>query len=118
MKTNYYTKERRYEIANEIWRQMGSQRFSLITGCRPVVYGEQDGMVYLLMSVGRNAKNVNRFEVAYNEGKDLYEVRFMTKRGDVVKVKAEYKDVYCDMLHTLFEQQTGLTTIMPRVYAQ
>lgn len=115
MMTNNYSREQRYAIANEIWRQLGSQRFSLMTGCKPIVYGENDGKVFLLMSVGRNAHSVNRFEVSYNEGTDLYEVRFMRKYGDTTKVVAKYTDVYCDMLCSLFEQHTGMTTAMPRI---
>ena len=110
MITDYYTQEQRLSIANEIWRQLGSQRFSLMTGCKPLVFGERDGKVFLQMSVGRNARSINRFEVAYNEGSDLYEVSFIRKRGAEAHVTALYKDVYCDMLHTLFEQQTGMVT--------
>lgn len=111
---NVYTKQEAQQIANTIWRQLGSQRFSLMTGCQPIVYGEKDGKVYLLMSVGRNCHAINRFEVAYNEGKDLYEVRFIRKRGLEAKVVAQYEDVYCDQLTELFETHTGMTTIMPR----
>lgn len=102
-------------IANEIWRQLGAQRFSLVTGCKPITYGEKDGKVYLLMSVGRNCHAVNRFEVSYNEGQDLYEVQFIRKRGIEAHVVASYKEVYCDMLHTLFEQHTGMVTTLPKI---
>ena len=112
--TNNYSKEQALQIANTIWQQLGSQRFQLMTGCQPLVYGEKDGKVYLLMSVGRNCHSINRFEVAYNGGLDLYEVRFIRKRGLEAKVVAEHKEVYADMLHTLFEQHTGMTTTMPR----
>lgn len=109
MITNNYSDEARLSIANTIWLQLGSQRFSLMTGCRPLCYGERDGKVYLLMTVGRNARGVNLFEIAYNEGTDLYEVSFIRKRGDEAHVTASHKDVYCDMLHTLFEQHTGMS---------
>lgn len=104
-----YTREQSYDIANTIWLQLGSNRFSLMTGCKPVCYGEKDGKVYLLMSVGKNSRSVNRFEVAYNEREDLYEVRFMRERSGVTSVTAKYDGVYCDMLHTLFEQHTGIS---------
>lgn len=107
--TNYYTSGQRYEIANTIWLQLGSQRFSMMTGTRPVCYGEKDGKVFLLMSVGKNAKGINLFEVSYNECDDLYEVSFMRKYGDVTNIVANYSGVYCDMLHTLFEQHTGIS---------
>lgn len=115
MATNYYTKEQAYKIADTIWQQLGAQRFNIITGCKPITYGEKDGKVYLLMSVGKNCHAINRFEVAYNECEDLYEVRFMRKSGDTTKVVADYSSVYCDMLHTLFTQHTGMTTTMPKI---
>ena len=113
MITNSYTSAERLQIANTIWQQLGSQRFSIVTGCQPIVYGEKDNKVFLLMSVGRNCHNINRFEVAYNEGSDLYEVRFMRSRKNVTSTVAHYSEVYCDMLKTLFEQHTGMTTSMP-----
>lgn len=108
MITNYYTTGQRYEIANTIWLQLGSQRFSLLTGCKPLCYGEDDGKVFLLISVGKNAHGINLFKVSYNEGADLYEVSFMRKRNGITNVVANYSEVYCDMLHTLFEQHTGM----------
>lgn len=115
MMTSIYSQDEKYRIANTIWQQLGAQRFSLVTGCKPIVYGENDGKVYLLMSVGKNSRAINRFEVSYNEGEDLYEVRFIRKRGVEAHVVAKYEQVYCDMLHTLFEQHTGLTTTMPKI---
>lgn len=112
---NIYTQKEAYSIANTIWQQLGGQRFQFITGSKPVCYGEKDGKVYLLMSVGRNAKAINRFEVAYNEGQDLYEVRFIRKRGTEAKVIANFGGVYFDMLTTLFESYTGLTTRFPKI---
>ena len=102
-------------IANTIWQQLGAQRFQLVTGCSPLEVGEDDGKVYLLMSVGRNSHKINRFEIAYDECMDLYEVSFIRKRGIEAHVVAKYNQVYCDMLHTLFEQHTGLTTNIIRL---
>ena len=107
---NIYSKKEAYSIADTIWQQLGGQRFSLITGVKPVCYGEQDGKVYLLMHVGRNKNNINLFKVMYNAAKDLYEICFIRKRGIEAHTIAEYKDVYFDMLTTIFTQYTGLVT--------
>ena len=109
MITNYYSSEERLSIANTIWLQLGSQKFSLLTGTKPVCYGEKDGKVFLLMSVGANAQGITLFEVAYNEGEDLYEVSFMRKQNGFTQCVANYSGVYFDMLHTLFEQHTGMS---------
>ena len=108
MITEYYTIEERYQIANTIWLQLGSQRFSLVTGCKPVCYGEKDGKVFLLLSVGKNERGINLFEVACNEGVDLYEVSFMRKHGEETSVVAHQTGIYNDMLHTVFEQYSGM----------
>lgn len=108
MITNNYTSDERYRIANTIWLQLGSHRFSLATGTKPECYGEKDGKVFLLMSVAGNDKGISLFEVSYNEGKDLYEVSFMRKKDGQASVVANYSEVYFDMLSTLFEQHTGI----------
>lgn len=106
--TNFYTAEQRYEIADTIWQQLGSQRFMVATGTKPVCYGEMDGKVFLLMSLEKNKRGVNLFEVAYNEGEDLYEVSFLCKTNGSTQCVANYSGVFFDMLHTLFEQHTGI----------
>lgn len=103
-----YTREECYEVANTIWQQLGSQRFALSTKCKALCYGEKDGKVYLLVGVPANKNGISLFEIAYNEGHDLYEVRFMRKNGGVTNIVANYSGVYCDMLHTLFTQHTGI----------
>ena len=112
--TNYYSKNEAYNIANTIWQQLGGQRFSVMTGVKPVCYGERDGKVYLMMHVGRNKNNINFFEVLYNAAKDLYEICFIRKRGVEAHTIAKYDDVYCDMLETIFTQYTGLVTSFKR----
>ena len=109
MITSYYTAEERYRIANTIWVQLGSQRFSIVTGTKPECYGEKDGKVFLLMTVAGNKKGIGLFEVSDDEGKDLYEVSFMCKKDGQTSVVANYSEVYFDMLPTLFEQHTGIS---------
>ena len=115
MMTNVYTKEERNAIANTIWRSLGSQKFSAMTGCTPLYYGESDGKVYIHMKVGRNCHSINRLEVAYNEWQDLFEMKFIRSIKGIAKVVASYKEVYVDMLHTLFTQHTGMVTEMPKL---
>ena len=108
METNVYTTDERFSLASTIWRQLGSERFSFATGCAPLTYGEDNGMVYLLMKVGSNSKAISLFEVAYNAVRDIYEVSFMSKRFGKTDVVANYSEVCGDMIHTLFKQHTGI----------
>lgn len=116
MNTNTYSSEERKNIANEMLSQLGGRRFMMMVGARMPVYFEKDNKVVLRMAIGKNCHNINRFEIAYNEGQDLYELRFIRQRKNVDKVVKEYNGVYCDMLASLFEQETGMATAMPMVF--
>ena len=108
MNKGNYTQDECYRIANTIWLQLGSQRFSLTTGTEPLGYGELDGRVFLLMKVGKNGRGISLFEVSYDEGRDLYDVRFMRKNGNTMSIAANCSGVFVDMLHGIFSQYTGI----------
>ena len=96
------------EIANEILNQLGGKRFSVITGSREYMAGKN----YLTFRPGKNSKKVTHVRITLNE-KDLYDVEFMNARKwDNIKKIAEVKDVYCDMLHDVFTEHTGLYTTL------
>lgn len=116
MNTNTYSSEERKSIANEMLAQLGGRGFMAMVGARMPIYFERDGKIVLRMAIGKNSHSINRFEIAYNEGQDLYELRFIHQRKSMDKVIKEYKGVYCDMLSSLFEQETGMTTRMPMVF--
>ena len=113
-----YTPSERLNIANVMFAQLGSGRFMMMTGAKKIerIY-ERDGKVTMRTNVGRNCKGVNRFEIAYNGGRDLYELRFIRNRCGVDKILAEYTDVYADELIYRFEQATGMALIRPRFCA-
>lgn len=116
MNTNTYSSEERKAIANEMLSQLGGRGFMVMVGARMPIYFERDNKVVLRMAIGKNCHSINRFEIAYNEGQDLYELRFIRQRKDIDKIVKEYKGVYCDMLPSLFEQETGMATKMPMVF--
>lgn len=68
------------------------------------------------MKLARNKTSANRLDIVYNEGKDLYEMRFyrLTFSAKKLEVKTNeikhYDDVYCDMLTSIFTEVTGLVT--------
>lgn len=110
MTTSIYSSDERKQIANVMLSQLGGRKFLVMTGCKDLFYYERDNMVVLRMSVGRNCKGINRFEIAYNEGRDLYELRFIRTRKNVDKIVSEHKGVYSDMLSDMFEGETGMVT--------
>lgn len=113
-----YSASERLNIANVMFTQLGGGWFMAITGAKKIecIY-ERDGKVTMRTNVGRNCKGVNRFEIAYNEERDLYELRFIHNRIGVDKVLAEYTDVYADELWYRFEQATGMVLARSRFCA-
>ena len=95
-------------IANEIYRQLGGNKFRVMTGAKMMVSTENG----IRMRIGRNKTNANFMEVSLN-GLDLYDVTFakLTKMGEMKSVK-EYENVYNDMLVSIFESHTGMYTTL------
>ena len=116
MTTSIYSREERNAIANEMLAQLGGRGFMVKVGAKMPIYFERDDKVVLRMAIGKNCYNINRFEIAYNECEDLYELRFIRSRKNEDMIVNEYKSVYSDMLVDLFEKETGMTTIMPRIF--
>ena len=96
------------DIANEIYRTLGGNRFRVMTGAKNLTSHE----FALSMKIGRNKTNANFMIVELN-GNDLYNVTFakLTKMGEMKSVK-EYENVYNDMLVSIFESHTGMYTTL------
>ena len=93
-------------VANEIYRQLGGNRFRVMTGAKNMVSTENG----IRMRIGRNKTNANYMEVVLNS-MDLYDITFakITKMGEMKSVRT-YDNVYNDMLVSLFESHTGMYT--------
>lgn len=105
-------------ISQTIYRQLGENRFTVMTGCNS--YSYDDNTLY--MKLPRNGSKANRLAIRYNYGTDLYTMTFTRytspridyKRGKFYDAKTttirEIEDVYCDQLEALFTHVTGLYT--------
>ena len=93
-------------VANEIYRQLGGNRFRVMTGAKMMVSTENG----IRMRIGRNKTNANYMEVVLNS-MDLYDITFakVTRMGEMKSVRT-YDNVYNDMLVSLFESHTGMYT--------
>ena len=96
------------DVANTIYRQLGGNRFRVMTGAKNMVSHE----FALSMKIGRNKTNANFMVVELN-GLDLYDVTFakLTKMGEMKSVKT-YDNIYNDMLVSIFESHTGMYTTL------
>ena len=80
-------------VANEIYRQLGGNRFRVMTGAKNMVSLENG----IAMKIGRNKTNANYMEIVLNE-LDLYDITFakVTKMGEMKSIKG-YDNVYNDI---------------------
>jgi hypothetical protein len=94
------------DVANEIYRQLGGNRFRVMTGAKNMVSTENG----IRMRIGRNKTNANYMEISLNS-LDLYDITFakVTRNFEMKSVKT-YDNVYNDMLVSLFESHTGMYT--------
>ena len=92
-------------IGQTIFHQMGGSRFAMITGAHNFV----DIKNGIRMTLRKNKANAKWLQITLN-GKDLYDMEFISLRKDVTKVVAEYNDVYYDMVNDVFESVTGYIT--------
>lgn len=99
-------------IAQTILQQIGGRRFATMTGSRDFI-NMGNG---LRMSLSKNKTSANRLDIIYDEGLDLYNMRFYRKTFSRKTFECKTKDivgyegVYCDMLEDIFTQVTGLHT--------
>jgi hypothetical protein len=92
-------------IAKEILRQLGGNKFIVMTGAKNLAGGDN----YLSFKIGKNKTSCNYVKIKLN-GKDLYDVEFGRIRGHEYKVLKTYNDVYNDQLRDIFTEYTGLYT--------
>lgn len=107
------TNEYALEIANNIWAQLGGNRFGVMVGAKILtLVNSCNGDRGLSFEIGKNAGGIKNIKILYIPGSDSYDVIFYGSDG---KIKERYNDVYCDRLIDLFEKETGLyATLYPR----
>lgn len=110
-------------IPEIILQQLGGRRFALMTGAKNF---EAVGLT-LQMSLPRNTSGANRLWITYDEGEDLYTMRFFhdspirwnSKKaaftGGQRKEIRTIHSVFCDQLQSIFREITGMETRMPRI---
>lgn len=95
------------KVANEILSQLGGKRFTVLTGSKNY-RGDENS---LTMDLTRNKLGAKWLTITLDSD-DTYTMTFQSMRKFEIKLKAELKGVYCDMLQSIFTEQTGLYTSM------
>ena len=105
-------------VANEILRQLGGNKFVVMTGAKNFL---ADGNT-LRMTLPKNGSKANRLWITLDEGEDLYSMRFFryvpgrlnTKTWEWSKEKVDnekiYDHIFCDQLQEVFTQHTKMYT--------
>ena len=99
-------------VAQTILQQIGGRRFAVMTGSRNFT----DLGNGLLMSLAKNMTSANRLEIIYDEGADLYNMRFYRKTFSKKTFESKTKDIakyegeYFDKLEYIFTEVTELYT--------
>ena len=88
-----------------ILKQIGGNRFIAMTGAKGFAFSNK----YMSFKIGRNSKGINFVRIGHNS-KDLYDMEFGFVSVKGIKVKKKVKDVYADMLGTIFTKYTGMRT--------
>ena len=82
-------------IAQTILQQIGGKRFTAMTGSRDYI-NMGNG---LRMSLARNKTSANRLDIIYDEGADLYNMRFYRRTFSKKTSECKTKDIAC-LLYT------------------
>ena len=99
------------EVALEILRQLGGNRFIAMTGACSLCSGENS----LSFRIPKAKSGIRGVVVTLNAS-DTYTVKFYKpgffRKGEWVGEKwvSEQSEVYCDQLRDIFETETGLAT--------
>ena len=104
-------------VADIILQQLGGNKFTVMTGSKNYLAEENT----LRMHLAKNKSGANRLRITLNWN-DLYSLEFyrhipgklnkntLEYTNDAVEAVAEFDDVYCDQLQSIFTQVTGLYT--------
>ena len=84
-------------------KQLGGNRFIAMPGAKGFAFSNK----YMSFKIGRNSKGINFVRIAHN-AKDLFDLEFGFVSVKGIKVKKKVKDVYADMLGTIFTKYTGM----------
>ena len=102
-------------VANTILQQLGGRAFVAMTGARNLI----DCGNTLRFNLPRNfAKGgIDSVRVTL-DADDTYTVSFWSSRQRAHLSPTEFSGIYAEDLAPLFSDQTGLCTIMPRIFTR
>lgn len=95
------------EVAQEIYRQLGGNRFVVMTGAKNFVQSAKDK--WLSFRIGRNKSKANYVKIQLNS-MDTYDMTFGRIHGGDYRDLKTFNGIYGDQLEEIFQDYTGLYT--------
>ena len=117
--TMKHSKEQIKEIMLSLYQQLGGHKFVVMTGSEFTGYMENEsGNMEQIIKLSRNKSGADKLIVTYEEGKDVYSMRFIksskfNKRTFSFSETEEIyftSDIYSEQLQEVFTQVAGLYT--------
>lgn len=114
-----HSKEQVKEIMLNLYEQLGGHRFVAMTGSEFTGYMEnEDGNLEQIIKLKRNKSGADKLIITYEEGKDMYSMRFIksckfNKKTFSFSESQEMhtsRNVYAEQLQKIFTQVTELYT--------
>ena len=93
------------EIGQEILRQLGGNKFIVMTGAKNFVAGDN----MLVFRIPKASKGINAVRITLTS-LDLYDIKFFRIYGADMKLVSEANGIYNDQLQNTFTAHTGLYT--------
>ena len=90
----------------QLANQIGKPTLFLL-GSYNLLYSDKDS--YISFKI-KGSKKCNYIRITYNIGSDTYSMHFSKIRKFEEKNVIDINDIYCDQLHNLIEEHTGLIT--------
>lgn len=98
-------------VAREILRQLGGNAFTMMTGAKNFVGGDN----FLTFRLGRGAaKGITTVHITLTPA-DTYAVTFYRVRGTKATLVDAVDDIYADALRDVISHTTGFTLTVPRI---
>ena len=93
------------KVANEILRQLGGDRFIIMTGAKNLV-GDDNSLSFKIM---RNSNKITHVKIELHF-MDTYDITFYNIVGTNIKKRYTVHNIYFDQLQNVFTMHTGLDT--------
>jgi hypothetical protein len=96
------------QVIDQIYNTIGRKTLFML-GAKNIGYSTEKGLNYLQFKIS-GSKEFTHIRIAYNAGKDLFDITFFKIVKYSIRKEEKFEGYYNDMIHALIEKKTGLRT--------